>query len=302
MSQDYKKEARKQYLKYFSVWFIVVGILVIITFTIRGLRSFTGNQSRGNTKAPTERVYDDAGVLSSAEEQKLRNQIEKIENSIKMDIVIVTIDQPMEGSEAKAQHGAASSRLEDVMLAYADNFWDDNHYGYDKSYEGDGVILVLNKYEGQEYICISTSGMAERKLSDHDINQLTDVFAKYYRSDVYKAYSELVDAVEDKLDNRGSAPLPWALVIILPVFIAAGYALTNLRQPKAKDTTTANTYVSGGQPIMTDRRDDFLRKNVTTRHIQRSSSSSSGGSSRSGGGGHHHSRSGASHGGGGRRL
>ena len=300
MGVNYRKEARNQFLQYFRVWFIIIGILLIIAVALYGIRRMTDNASRGNTDAPSERVYDKAGILSADEEERLRSQIAKAENRLHMDIVIVTIDQPMEGPEAKKQQNAVSTRLEDVMEAYADNFWDDNHYGYNKSFEGDGVILVDNVYDGQGYWQLSTSGKAEKSLGDYDIDRLLDVVYRYYDYSPYRGYSEFIDALADQIDTHGSAPLPWIVVVVVPVIVALVFAAGNLNQSKAKDTTAVNAYVVGGKPVMNSQKDEFLRKHVTSRRIQTSSGSSGGGRS-SGGGGHHTSRSGASHGGGGRR-
>lgn len=297
MGVNYRKEARNQFLQYFRVWFIIIGILLIIAVAMYGIRRMTKN-----TDAPSERVYDEAGILSADEEERLRSQIAKVENQLHMDIVIVTIDQPMEGPTAMKEQDAVSTRLEDVMEAYADNFWDDNHYGYNKSRNGDGVILVDNVYDGQGYWQLSTSGRAERSLSDYDIDRLVDVVDRYYDYSPYRGYSELIDALADQVDTRGSAPLPWIVVVVVPVIVALVFATGNLKQSKAKDTTAVNAYVVGGKPVMKGQKDEFLRKHVATRRIQTSSGSSGGSSSRSsGGGGHHISRSGASHGGGGRR-
>lgn len=302
MGVNYRKEARNQFLKYFRVWFIIIGILLIIAVALYGIRRMADNVSRGNTNAPSERVYDEAGILSADEEERLRSQIDKAEKRLHMDIVIVTIDQPMEGQEAMWQQDAVSPRLEDIMEAYADNFWDDNLYGYNRSYEGDGVILVDNVYVGQGYWQLSTSGKAERALGDYDIDRLLDVVDRYYDYSPYRGYSEFVDALADQFDTHGSAPLPWILVVVVPVIVALVFATGNLKQSKAKDTTAVNAYVVGGKPVMKNQKDEFLRKSVATRRIQTSSGSGGGSSSRSsGGGGHHTSRSGASHGGGGRR-
>lgn len=299
---DYKKEARKQYVKYFLVWFIIIGILAAIAISVIGMHSIVNNRPRGNTSAPKERVYDYADVLTDDEEERLRSQIEQAEKRLRMDIVIVTIAQPMEGEEAMRKNDAISPELEDVMEAYADNFWDDNNYGYNKRFEGDGVILVLNWYDGQRYIQLSSSGRAEDELSAYAIDNLTGVFARYYETDIYRAFSETTNALETRLDPRGTAPFPWLFVIVVPIVVALIYAVVNSTQKKTKDTTTANTYVPDGMPTMNNQRDEFIRKSVTQRRIQTSSSGGSGGSHHSGGGGHHYSRSGASHGGGGRRL
>lgn len=298
MENEVKKEARRQYLRFFRVWFIVIGILALVAAGMAGLRTMQNTAQRGNNNAPEERVYDYANLLTDAEEQDLRNRIAQLERRTQMDIVIVTLNQPMEGDDAMAENRAVSPDLEKVMEAFADNFWDDNGYGYNKDFEGDGILLADNVYEGQGYWQLSTSGRAERMLSTYDIDSLLDTLAVRYDRNVYKAYCDFVDAFADRADLRGNRLFPWSLVVVLPVAIALIFAFANLAQKPAKDTTLSTTYVAGGRPTLNVKRDDFVRKFVTTRHIQRSSS---GGGSSGGGGGHHVSSSGASHGGGGRR-
>ena len=298
---DYKKEAVKQYLKYFLVWFIIIGALAVIAIVVAGVHAMVNNRPRSNQSAPAERVYDYADLLDADQEEQLRSQIARTERAIHMDIVIVTLRQPMEGEAAMQEFDAVSPYLEDVMEAYADNFWDENGYGYNKNFEGDGLILVDNVYEDQGYWQISTSGQAEDELSDWDINDLLDALESRYEDDnPYPAYSRFVSAVERELTPE-KLSLPWWLIVLVPIVTALVYAFVNMSQKKAKDTTSASTYVSGGRPVMRGQRDDFIRKNVTQRRISTSSGSGGHSSGHSGGGGHHHSSSGASHGGGGRR-
>lgn len=301
MGNDYKKEAGRQYLKYFSGWFIAVGVLLIIVIVVAGIKTFLNNRPRGNSKAPEERVYDYADVLTDAEEEKLRSQIAKTEEKLRMDIVIVTIDQSVEGRDAAREYGYRSENWEANMQDLADDFWDENGYGYNKSFEGDGVLLLHNWYEdengSQNGEHISTSGRAEQSLSIYDLDQILYPVDRYYDTDVYKAYSGFIDAVEARLDTNVGLDFSNLLgALCLSTIVALIYAVKNLIQSKAKDTTAVNAYVVGGKPVMNVQRDEFLRKSVTKRHIS-TSSGGGGGGGHSGGGGHHHSSSGASHGG-----
>ncbi len=303
MKTEENKGAVGQYLHYFRFWFLAVGILALVFLAIWITKHDNPDQPRRNLEAPAERVYDQADILTGEEEDDLRSRIAVLEETLRADIVLVTIDQPMEGESARKENDAVSGALEDVMEAFADNFWDDNHYGYNKGFEGDGLILVDNVYEGQEYWHLSTSGRVEEALGEYDIQKLLDALAARYQDSCCLGYIDFLRAVEKRvgeaLTRQPQAPFPWAIAVIVPVAAALLYATTYLKPPKAVDTTSPGTYVAGGKPTVTGQRDDFLRKFVTTRHIDRSSGS--GGSSGRGGGGHHSSRSGASHGGGGRR-
>ena len=308
METDYKKEALKQYLKYFRVWFIIVAVLAVVLAAAAGAWNLTHRFSRTNMEAPAERVYDYADILTDDEEDRLRSQIAKMEQRLGMDIVIVTIDQPVEGEIAKEKYGYNTIRWEDNMRDLADDFWDNHKYGFNTNYltnhiEGDGVLLLDNRYEGQRGEHLSTSGAAERRMSSRDIDDiLWDTVDAYYDTNPYKAYSTFVDELEIYLGDRGEAPLPWLGVIAGPVLVMMFYIAWGASQDKTKKTTTAYTYLAEGKPIINARRDVFIRKNVVTRHIPRSSSGGGGGGGHSsGGGGHHHSSSGASHGGGSHR-
>lgn len=309
METDYKKEAIRQYLKYFRVWFIIVAVLAVVLAAVAGIWNLRHRFSRTNMEAPAERVYDGADVLTDDEEDRLRSQIAQMEQKLGMDIVIVTIDQPMEGEDVKDRDKYNSSLWEVNMQDYADDFWDDHKYGFNTNYltnhiEGDGVLLLDNRYEGQRGEHLSTSGAAEWRMSSGDIdNILWDTVDFYYDTSPYRAYSAFVSELEIYLGDRGEAPFPWLGVIAGPVLVMLFYIAWGASKDKTKKTTTAYTYLADGKPIINARRDEFIRKSVVTRHVPRSSSGGGGGGGHSsgGGGGHHHSSSGASHGGGSHR-
>lgn len=302
MSDNFKKDAIKQYLHHFRILFIVVGIMAAVT-AVAGILYFTRDRAeRANTSAPAERVYDYADILTDAEEEKLREYIAKKEAKYEADFVILTFSQPVEG-EAALQYGCSSTNWDRNMVAIADDFWDENGYGFNKSFEGDGSILIDNRYAGQRGEWLSTSGKVENALSYSAVENVLYAVDVYYDSNPCKAYMRYIDKVCSYLDGgkpqiRGSY-YPGALLVSL--IIAGVYASSHLGKNKAKDTTAVNAYVAGGKPIMNSQRDDFIRKNLVRRKIETSSGSGGGHSSHSGGGGHHTSSSGASHGGGGHR-
>lgn len=297
MSNDYKKETRKQYLHYFRFWFIVIVVLAVVAVICTVLFKSDSSEGRSNYNAPAERVYDYADVLTDDEEEMLRSQIAEAQERLRMDIVIVTIYESVEGEEADAIYGSPYWELN--METLADDFWDENGFGYNKDFEGDGILLLHNWYEGQNGEHLSSSGKAEQRLSVDDIDRIIDPVSMYYGTDPYKAYSKFVDEAVSVLGgSRYTGFVYWLVTFLIATVTAFIYAFAILKTDKAKNTTTASTYVAGGKPVMRVSRDDFIRKHVATRHVPRDSGSSGGSS---GGGGHHTSSSGASHGGGSRR-
>lgn len=301
MENDYKKEARRQYLHYFRFWFLGIALAAAACGVLWGMRQARGSVPRTNNEAPTERVFDYAEVLSSQEEAALREDIARMEERLQADIVLMTISQPVEGREAMEQYGLRSEDWQQNMQDIADDFWDENRFGYNKGYEGDGILLLYNWYQGQKGEVLSTSGKVERALSSYDIEEIFDAVDARHDRDPFRAYQAYVDKVGDLLDQSLHLPFAWGMVIFLPIVVAAVYAAAGAAQKKADNTVAVNAYVSGGKPEFHDRTDAFLRKSVVTRRIATNTNSSGRSGGSSGGGGHHHSSSGASHGGGSRR-
>jgi uncharacterized protein len=302
MGNELKKEAVRQYLHYFRFWFLAVLLLFVTTVAVGVSYAVRNNTPRGNDQAPTERVYDYADVLTDEEESSLRQYIAQKEAEYKIDFVIMTFSQPVSGQEAKEQYGYASADWERNMRDIADDFWDENGYGYNKSFEGDGSILIDNRYEGDRGEWLSTSGSVEQNLGTRAVDNVLYAVDAYYDSNPYRAYKAYIDAVCSymgggrHIDVRNS--LLYAVLAALIVSIV--YAGVHVSRNKAQKTVRANTYVPGGKPFLREKRDDFIRKHVVTHRIERDNRGG-GGPGGGGGGGHHMSSGGASHGGGGHR-
>lgn len=304
MSNELKREAKKQYFRYFRWLFILVGVVLIVTAGAGIMHLTTGTEARTNTAAPEERVYDYADVLTDEEEEKLRVYIAKKEAEYKADFVIMTFSRPVEGAEAKEQYGYRSTNWEQNMTDIADDFWDENGYGYNASFEGDGSILIDNRYEGQRGEWLSTSGKVEAALSSRAVESVLYAVDAYYDSDPYEAYIRYIDKVCSYLDySQGNVQVTGSYylgALIISVIVTLVYASYHLSKNKAKNTVAVNAYVAGGKPVLRNKSDDFIRKSVVKRHIE-TNNGGGGHHGGGGGGGHHTSRSGASHGGGGHR-
>ncbi len=308
MEKDIKKEALRQYFKYFKIWFIIAGILAVITIGAAVVHALTPKTVRDNSQEPAERVYDYADMLTDEEEQSLREYIAECEEKIQADIVIVTISESVEYDlqnpdlpEAFHAKEVGSTDWSTAMRDLADNFYDYNNYGYNKVH-GNGVLLLDNSYEGQKGSWLSTCGNVYDYFGDYEIDQALYAVDDYIDESPYKAYKNCISYVTRTMEeSQEDMPMTFAPWILVGLVVALIYAAVNLHQNKAKDTTTTNQYVDGKKPKINDTRDQYLRKNVVTRRIE-TNSSSGGSSHHSGGhGGSHRSSSGVSHGGGGHR-
>lgn len=275
----------KNYLKHFRIIFIVVGVMLVIFIGIKVANGTLGGYKRTNDNAPAERVYDYADKLTDEQEDKLRALIAKKENEIGCDIVLVTIADPSIDSDY-------------AMMNYADDFYDDNQYGYDVPW-GDGALYLDNwardvDPSAENYCWFSTCGRVERKYSTNDINWLFSQVNRNINNDPYGAYVTYVNSLSDTMLGKDEQ-FPESFIWMAAIFITVVYIICNVINNKGKKTTTSGTYIPGGIPNFHDKRDIFVTKHTTSRHIQRSSGGGGGG------GGHHISSGGHSHGGGGGR-
>ncbi len=294
MDKEIKRESARQYMRYFRLWFVAVGILAVICVVAGILHMTRSRGGRGNLTDSVQRVFDYGEVLSPEEESSLQDYIDGCQEKYGIDIVLVTIREDVE----------SLGDWEDVMMNYADDFYDQGDYGYDKVH-GDGFLLLDNWYEdadgSQKGNWLSTCGRVYRLFGMGDIDYVLDQVDKRVDISPYEGYQNGIKAACARLAAREKNPivLPWSAVLLLPLVAAGIYAGVHLRKTPARDTTTATTYLAGRDPVFKRREDEFLYKNVVSRRIE--TSSSGGGGGRSGGGGGHVSSGGVSHGGGGHR-
>lgn len=287
MDKELQKEAKKQYLRYFRFWFVGVGIAFVIFLVGVGSNAMRDKAVRSNDSAPAERVYDYANVLTDEEEARLRSQIAEAEAAVCCDIVLVTIRQEV---------GTSDYEWENNMMNLADDFYDENYYGYNKVH-GDGVLLLDNWYEGQAGSWLSTCGSVYEEFGSYEIDSILDAVYWKVEENPYKAYSTYVEEIRERM-GKEEVVFPLSL-LILPVIVMLIFVAVKLRSSFGKNTVSASTYVAGGRPTINVRNDRLVNKFVTKRIIPRSTGSSGGGSS--GRGGSHRSSGGVRHGGGGRR-
>ena len=284
MEKEIQREAVKQYLRYFRVWFIVLGVVFVLWAVTGVSHLLKASPERGNQNAPTERVYDYAEVLSTEEEDSLRQLIAETESKIQCDIVLVTINQ---------QVGSSDYEWEKNMRNLADDFYDQNNYGYDKVH-GDGVLLLDNWYTGQGGSWLSTCGKVYEQFGNADIDEVLRTVYYEVENDPYEAYRAYIEEISYKMN--GDIPFPGVLLFI-PVVVMLIFVAVKMKSSDGKDTVAVNEYVAGGRPEFRAQSDQLVNKFVTRRHIPKPSSSGGGG----GRGGSHMSSGGVRHGGGGMR-
>lgn len=291
----------KKYISYFKFWFLAILLLAVLLVVLLAVRGRESAAERTNQECDTqERVFDYADVLTADQEEALRAVIAEQEKRTACDIVLVTLNESLADYAAAYEEELGYLTPDRYTMVYADNFYDEHKFGYDRPY-GDGVLLLDNWYreaDGGVYSWLSTCGRAEDRFSSSMIDSLLTEALANADQDPYGAYVKYVNLFAEMMTGSGGIPdIPVFAPLVLAVLGTVLFVESALRNHRGSKTVNLTTYVEGGKPELKRQEDIFLRKTVTKRHIERNTGSGGGG----GGGGHHTSSRGVSHGGGGHR-
>lgn len=258
-------------------------IVIVILGILMGLAGkkfegdkYTNKEPRNNTECTlTQRVFDDADVLTDEEEQKLEALIAKKEKLIGGDIVLMTTkDASLDTME----------RLRD----YTQNYYEENKLGWDEPV-GSGAMYV-DDWETR-YTWLATRGIVKDKLSQDTTDYIVEKTNDIVNDDPYKAYTRLINLLADETQRS-----PMFHINISPIWVALGCLIVaiafvgfQLAGSVGKDTVKKSTYVKKDGVKLNDKQDLFLHSHVTRRKRKTESSSSDcGGSDGFGGSGGSH--------------
>lgn len=252
-------------------------------------------------------VVDNAGLFSDSERSALEEKAQELRTEYEMDIVILTVDR-LDGKTPQD---------------YADDYYDDNGYGFGKEYSG--LLFLLAMEERDWYI--STCGDAIYAVTDYGIQKLgeaalPDLSAGAYY-DAFDAYLNAlpsylsayqagtpVDGYADYSGNyyhgdrenvvhykeKRSPNLLVSLVIgVITAGVTVGIMAASMNTKRQQ--RSASSYLKAGSYHLRTHQDLFLYSNVSKTRRQENNGGHSGGGSSV-----HHSSSGRSHGGGGGKF
>ncbi len=232
-------------------------------------------------------VYDSAQLLSGSEYDSLLNKLNELSDGIQAEIAVVTVNS-LEGKSA---------------MAYADDFYDENGYGY--GVNDDGILLLVSMSEREYYI--KKHGTALQSIDDYELMDIEDSFIDYLSDgDYYLAFIRYAEAAEYYISEDGASygnePFDVKGALVISIVVGFVISLIIVLTMKHKMTTVrpavnARSYVVSNSLKLHRESDRYLYAQVT--RTPRSNSSSGG---RSGGGSSHRSSSGRSHGGRGGRF
>lgn len=251
-------------------------------------------------------IVDNADLLDPSEEAALEEKAFELRSQYEMDIVILTVDS-----------------LNGISVQdYADNYYDENGYGYDE--DGSGILLVLAMSEREWYI--STCGDAIYALTDYGIQELGETaFSYLYGNDfepVFNAYlthlPEYLSAYEIGAPVDGHSdysrdhyhgdqksvvyyeeehsPSIFVSLVIGAITAAVVILIMRSSMNTKRRQYNASTYMQSDSFHLKRHQDLFLYSNVSK--VRRQQNNSGGGSGSS----VHRSSGGRHHGGGGGRF
>jgi len=242
------------------------------------------------------KVYDFAELLTDEDEEKLYNEIQTYIEKTGYDLVIVTINQNNKYDSTR----------------YADDFYDYNDFGFNKSRDG---ILILMDMALRE-IRISTTGYAIKMYSDYRCDSVYQYGKNYATNGSYfTSFEKMISKLSDYFDegvpesninlNFDENGKPYYIkfinysfvgVISLIVTLIVSIIFYNTSKSKIKVGSTISYMKNKNITVKTDK----LVNSIVTHHL-RNTDSSSGGLS-GGGSTFHSSSSGSFHGGGGGKF
>ena len=251
-----------------------------------------------NVHAEIYYVYDEADLLSDAEEEELDNQIYALIEETDWYIYAVTIDDAQGFSTAE----------------FAEAIYED-WAGIDT----DGFLILIDMDNREIYL--STSGIAIRYLYDERVEHVLDAGYSYIGDGAYAScLSEMISSVEyyygegipeDQYnydvetgaisEYHALTGMETAITLILAALVGFGIYKGIAISYKLNGTDYEYSYTKYGNLNLTKQADHFLRQSVVHQRIETNNNSSSGGGS-SHRSSTHTSSGGGTHGGGGRSF
>ena len=212
-----------------------------------------------------DRVFDNAGLLSTSEKTTLEQRMEEISSTYNFELVIVT------------EEDIGST----LLYRYADDFIDANGFG-----TLNDVSILLQVTAERDYD-LGAYGRGKKILNNTAFNKLEKDVVRHLKNDDYnRAYNTFVSVWEEFLilEAKGRSHNFFlanhtTLIIVawvIALFVALGIVKAwKMQMNTARLKTEADLYITPGSLSFTQKQDNFLYSTVTKKEKPRESSSSS---------------------------
>lgn len=225
-----------------------------------------------SAESEKELVVDEARLLSSKEEDELRDRLESISKKLNVDVVVVTVME-LDGETPKD---------------FAIDFYEEYEYG--QGDDCDGVLLLVSMEERDYYIL--THGLGEEAVNRDEAEEIGEKVADSLSEEEYaEAFRIFADEVEYEVDGQINGfpfDVGGTLITCLIIGLVVGLITASVLKGQLKSVRRqeqANTYVKSGSMKITQAGDYFMYRHVTRREKQQNNSSSSRSKSSYGGAG-----------------
>ena len=233
------------------------------------------------------KVYDGAGLFNAEQIATLSKTAQEISKQQQIDLVIVTVNST-EGKSA---------------MAYADDFYDYNGFGYGPN--ASGLLLLIDMEE--RILWITTTGEAIDLFNDSAIDTVLDaVYDSASSGNFYNAGRTFLSQADSHISSERLAQLPlhkrfsvierllFSILIGFGVAALVMFVMVKRHRRSLALPPAAHTYLQDGREQFTKKEDVFI--NTRTSSVPIPSKTSGGGTST------HRGSSGTRHGGGGRKF
>ena len=233
---------------------VILILLVLVTVFSVSVTLFAAEQPK--------RLYDEADLLTAAEEEALLNRLNGVSEAYRVDIIIATVETVGDSTADE----------------FVEDFYDRNGCGYGNN--KDGVILLISMEE-RDYRILS-NGLGAEAISSDDIKELGKTISTSLSSgDYVKAFNSFIDECEYQIDGEING-FPFAVAKNLLISVVIGFVLAFLvtgsmksQLKSVRKQTEAAEYTKKGSMHLTVSRDTFLYRNVNRTKKENKSSSES---------------------------
>ncbi len=201
------------------------------------------------------RLVDKAELLSDSEKTELLYILDEISERQQVDIIVLTVPS-LEGASP---------------VEYADNFYDNNDYGFGDNH--DGILFLISMEERDWYI--STTGYGITAVTDENIEYMSEYFlydlseGEYLKA--FTTFAELCDYFITQSQYTGdNAPKePYWFVGNFVITFGIGFIISLIvtggmkRKLKSiRPQSTADIYIKRDSMHITKRNDLFLYRHI----------------------------------------
>lgn len=250
----------------------VVDVECVDAYLNAAAACFAGASKDDDSDAKEYAVFDDADLLTDAEETALTQKLLDISHTHNAQLVVATISS-MDGNNV------------DYFVEY---LYDTMGFGYGEKHDGVMLLVCMNPREYR----IFSNGMAGDAIENDEIKKIGDAIESDLTDGNYaQAFDEFADQCDYYVNGYlNGFPFNFGknLIIALVIGIVVGLVVAFILKGQLKSVrkqNAANVYVKTGSMQITERSDMFLYRNVTRTKKESSKSSGSGGGSRNVGGG-----------------